>query len=461
MGDRSTSMNRARERFLADLQAPGANFREQRSRLRRWLRDHDVVFADSTIPFVPVPHLLDAAQMRLIEQAVQTFSTVLARLCDAYLHHDLLQRELALSPQEEELIAIPRGYDCALPICRLDAFMDGDDLRFLEFNADSPAGIGYCDVLWKGIRRLHDGGDPLDDLVSYRDLTPGLLNAVEQIWNDACSRRGQTMRAPTLAIVDVAGSPSVPEFRILARAAEERGMRSCIVPLHELEFDGDRLTADGTTIDIVYRRALGENFFGPARAPGAEVVLDAMRADAALVFNPFTPRVANDKRILGVLHGHRFDDLITPDERAVIEATIPWTATLADGSARCDGKMVDLIAHVNANREQLVIKPAADYGGHGVLLGPKLDQQAWESEVERCARAGGYIVQSYISIPCERFPVPAPDGGPGMVLEDRFCNINPFSLGGVYAGCITRMSTDPVINVSAGGGLLPTVEVLD
>ena len=40
-----------------------------------------------------------------------------------------------------------------LKICRLDAFLSGYDVKFLEFNADSPAGIGYTDVLYEGLRR--------------------------------------------------------------------------------------------------------------------------------------------------------------------------------------------------------------------------------------------------------------------------------------------------------------------
>ena len=44
-------------------------------------------------------------------------------------------------------------------------------------------------------------------------------------------------------------------------------------------------------------------------------------------------------------------------------------------------------------------------------------------------------------------------------MRERHFNINPFAIGGRYAGMITRISTDPVINVSAGGGLLPCVAV--
>jgi hypothetical protein len=47
------------------------------------------------------------------------------------------------------------------------------------------------------------------------------------------------------------------------------------------------------------------------------------------------------------------------------------------------------------------------------------------------------------------------DGHVQMRLK-RF-NINPFGIGGRYAGMITRISDRAVINVSAGGGLLPSV----
>ena len=57
-------------------------------------------------------------------------------------------------------------------------------------------------------------------------------------------------------------------------------------------------------------------------------------------------------------------------------------------------------------------------------------------------------------MPEEMFPT-VEDGHVQMRLK-RF-NINPFGIGGRYAGMITRISDRAVINVSAGGGLLPSV----
>jgi hypothetical protein len=60
----------------------------------------------------------------------------------------------------------------------------------------------------------------------------------------------------------------------------------------------------------------------------------------------------------------------------------------------------------------------------------------------------------HVRVPEEMFPT-IEDGHVQMRLK-RF-NINPFGIGGRHAGSITRISDRAVINVSAGGGLLPSV----
>jgi uncharacterized circularly permuted ATP-grasp superfamily protein len=116
--------------------------------------------------------------------------------------------------------------------------------------------------------------------------------------------------------------------------------------------------------------------------------------------------------------------------------------------------VVDLLGFVADNRERLVLKPASDYGGHGVALGIETSQEEWEAMIESHAELGDFVVQEYVPVPEEMFPT-VEDGHVQMRLK-RF-NINPFGIGGRYAGMITRISDRAVINVSAGGGLLPSV----
>jgi hypothetical protein len=89
-----------------------------------------------------------------------------------------------------------------------------------------------------------------------------------------------------------------------------------------------------------------------------------------------------------------------------------------------------------------------------VALGIETEQSEWERLVGEHAAQGDFVAQEYVPVPEEMFPT-VEDGHVQMRLK-RF-NINPFGLGGRYAGTITRISDQAVINVSAGGGLLPCV----
>ena len=88
------------------------------------------------------------------------------------------------------------------------------------------------------------------------------------------------------------------------------------------------------------------------------------------------------------------------------------------------------------------------------MLGLETAPDEWEATLAEHAESGDFIVQEYVPIPEEMFPT-IEDGHVQMRLK-RF-NINPYCLGGRYVGMMTRISDQAVINVAAGGGILPSV----
>ena len=138
----------------------------------------------------------------------------------------------------------------------------------------------------------------------------------------------------------------------------------------------------------------------------------------------------------------------------MIRGNVPWSRILRRGRTTYGDWRFELLSFVSDNRERLVLKPASDYGGHGVMLGIETDQETWEAAVAEHADRGDFIVQEYIPIPEEMFPT-IEDGHVQMRLK-RF-NINPYCIGGRYVGMMTRISDQAVINVAAGGGILPSV----
>ena len=412
-----------------------------------------MVFDGRTIPFVLMPHFISPGQVRRVRSAVVSLSRVLDRFCDAYPEDGRLREALALGPEEDALVRIDPRYPRSMRVCRLDAFLTGYEVRFLEFNADSPAGLGYTDVLEAGLRRAVDLPRVRAEFdTAYTPMLPELIAT----WLDAYAavRLGapDLPERPRAAIVDVPGSPSVPEFRIIRAAAEAAGLEVLIATIDQLSYDGTWLRASGEPVHLVSRRVLTEVVVDGA--PGSDALVGAAHDGRACVVNPFRSRVANNKKLFALLQDPRFVHLVQPEEAEAIRATIPWTRVLVPGRATYGGWVVDLLPFVSDNRERLVLKPAANYGGRGVALGLETNQGDWDAIIEAQADRGEFVVQEYVPVPEEMFPT-IEDGRVHMRLK-RF-NINPFGVGGRYAGMITRISDRAVINVSAGGGLLPSV----
>jgi uncharacterized circularly permuted ATP-grasp superfamily protein len=99
-----------------------------------------------------------------------------------------------------------------------------------------------------------------------------------------------------------------------------------------------------------------------------------------------------------------------------------------------------------------VIKPTFGYGGRGVNVGREKTEGEWDQLLQDAAgKPGEWTLQEYVEIPEEPFPV----FGPKLRFEPRKVNLNPYLFGGTYAGSFVRLSKSSIINVTAGGGMVP------
>ena len=441
-------VNNLKLQYLVELSKLGDSCADLETEVARWLFEHDVVFKGSTIPFVLMPHFVSPGQVRRVKHAVTALCRVLDRFCDAYPTDARLRDELQLPDTEDQLIRIEPGFPRPMRICRLDAFLQGYDVKFLEFNADSPAGVGYTDILYEGLHATIDLARVRQEFdTTYTRILPELISTLRNAYAHVRATRSDLPETPRLALVDCAGSPSVPEFRIICAAAEAAGITATHATLDEVAYDGTTLRVQGEPVELVYRRALIEDL------DQSDLVAAARDGRVCLV-NPFRSRVANNKKLMALFQDPRFTYLIEGEEADVIKDTIPWTRILRPGPVTYGDWTIDLLSFVADNREKLVLKPASDYGGQGVSLGMETAPGEWERIIGEHADRADFIVQEYVPVPEEMFPT-VEDGHVQMRLK-RF-NINPFGIGGRYAGSITRISDRAVINVSAGGGLLPSV----
>ena len=109
--------------------------------------------------------------------------------------------------------------------------------------------------------------------------------------------------------------------------------------------------------------------------------------------------------------------------------------------------------HVLSNLPQLVVKPANESGGYGIVLGPRSSREQLDECRNRIrANPRNYVAQPMLSL--SRVPTVVGDS-----LEGRHVDLRPFMLYGeeifVLPGGLTRVALvkgSLVVNSSQGGG---------
>jgi uncharacterized circularly permuted ATP-grasp superfamily protein len=356
---------------------------------------------------------------------------------------------LALTDAERTLVAIEPGYERASTASRLDSFILPDSLQFAEYNAESPAGLGYSETLL-GVfdeleitRRFRERFDAR----GLRLMAP-MLEALLASYRDW----GGTASPPTIAIVDFRGVPTWAEFEMLQARFFELGVPTMVCDPRDLEFDGRTLTGDGRRIDLVYRRCLINDIVD--RPDDCRALVDAYRAGAVCVANTLRCKLPHKKAFFSVLTDPRFASLFEPADRAAIAPHVPWTRLVRDGRTTRGDQSVDLLEHIRRHRGDLVLKPNDDFGGHGVTLGWEADEAGWDAAIARAVADDAWVVQEKIRVRREPFPRFA--SGEGAVIADMLVDCAPYLFRGRLAGFLTRLSAGGLANVTSGGGQVPS-----
>jgi uncharacterized circularly permuted ATP-grasp superfamily protein len=418
---------------------------ESAAALTEGQRARRLVFGDRPLCVALRPNLISRWQYDAITRASETLYAALGRLEQALLADDDLRLELDLDPREAELALADPGFKASSPSARLDGFV-GDDgvIRFVEYNAESPAGMAYNDELsavfatlpvMKQFKKRHKLG-----AFPVRGKQLGALRRAHR-------PRGELK---TVAIVDWRGLPTLTEFEMFARYFAGQGLRAIICAPDDLTYGRKSLRANGVKVDVVYRRVLTSELL--AKPEVAQPLVQAYLDGAVTVVNSFRAKLLHKKMSLALLSDDRYAKLYTTEQRKAIATHIPWTRKMREGHTTYRGKVVDLVDLVSKRKDRFVLKPNDEYGGKGVVLGWTVEQHEWE-QVILSGLTASYVVQEKVSVP--RYPFP--------VLLDRIHYLDlaidhdPYLFWGAVSGCLTRLSSSALLNVTAGAGsVVPT-----
>lgn len=409
----------------------------------------NVKFGRFTIPSYFKPHFLTPVQQNLLKRVSVQMVRLLRKVTELYFTEPIVTRMFQLSPEARSLVEIDPGYASNVVLTRLDSFMEGLTVKFFELNCDSPAGMGYADVLEEILFRQPLVAKFAATLhLRHESRAKELLRALM----DCYTEFGGTER-PHIAIVDWRTVRTRSEFEILKEIFEAQGHQTVICDPRDLRFRHGKLYADEFRVDLVYRRVISSELL--EKLDEVEDFVKAYRERAVCVINPFRSRLAGSKSVLSVLTNPGFDHLFTEAENRLKYEHIPWTRRISDAERFYGGKKVYLIDFLKDEKESLVLKPSEGYGGKNVTVGCETPNDEWNRVIDRAVRED-WVVQEYVSIPT--MSVPLVRNG-RLEFEARKVSINPFAFGERFAGSISRMSEDSVINVSHSGGLAPAVPI--
>jgi uncharacterized circularly permuted ATP-grasp superfamily protein len=203
-------------------------------------------------------------------------------------------------------------------------------------------------------------------------------------------------------------------------------------------------TIDGLTrVDVIYRRIddefLDPEVFNPDSVLGVAGLMRAWKAHKVGIANAPGCGVADDKVIYAYV----------PDMIRFYLNEEPLLKNVPTYLCRRDKDRAYVLEHI----EELVVKPANESGGYGMLVGPhsKPEEHAVFRELIR-ANPRNYVAQPTLSL--STVPTLTPDG-----IEPRHVDLRPFILQGkeiyVTSGGLTRVALvkgSLVVNSSQGGG---------
>jgi uncharacterized circularly permuted ATP-grasp superfamily protein len=405
----------------------------------------DATAIDRILPFDLIPRVLTPPEWQQIETGViQRVRALNMFLYDIYhekkiLADGVVPRALVLgnSGYCQAMVDFDVPFNTYVHICGTDIVRD-ETGRFmvLEDNARTPSGVAYV------VENRHM------TLRVFSDLMIGLkVRGVDEyglrLQNAMTEIAPAGVGNPQVVVL----SPGIFNSAYFEHVFLAREMGIPLVEGRDLTVEDGRVwmrtTAGLAPVHTIYRR-LNDDFldpavFNPDSMLGVRGVIDAWRRGTVAIANAVGTGVADDKAVYAymprIIRYYLSEEPILPNVETHICAE------------------PDALAFTLDHLHELVVKPVAESGGYGLLIGPHASNAELEEFRGRLrADPANYISQPTLQLSVS--PTLCEDG-----VHPRHVDLRPFAVTGkdtwVLPGGLTRVALRPgslVVNSSQGGG---------
>ena len=402
---------------------------------------------DRAWPFDIIPRVISAAQWRKTEAGLKQRLRALNMFIDD-LYHDQKIIKDGIIPEfvlkqsanyRKECEGISPKFGVWAHICGTDLVRDGDgDFYVLEDNLRVPSGVSYMLENRSITKRVLPEVFAKNNIASVGEYPAKLFDML-------CDLSPRKAEVPVLAVL----TPGIFNSAYFEHAYLAQQMGVELVEGSDLVVQSDdcvymKTIAGLERVDVIYRRIddlfLDPETFRKDSTLGVPGLMRAWRKGNVALVNAPGAGVADDK---------------------VIYAFVPQVIKYYLGEESLISNVETFLcyddkqrSYVLANLDKLVVKPANESGGYGMLVGPhstKAEQDKFAELIK--ANPRNYIAQPTLALST------APALVDGNRPEPRHLDLRPFILQAkesyVTTGGLTRVAMKKgslVVNSSQGGG---------
>ncbi|TDU90948.1 hypothetical protein EV138_4549 [Kribbella voronezhensis] len=187
----------------------------------------------------------------------------------------------------------------------------------------------------------------------------------------------------------------------------------------------DQLIGRGRRVEAILRLFVCSEM---SPTVGLRAIKDALQAGTASLFTSAASWLISNKLVFAWLWEDAAE--LPPEDAALVRAHLPRTRMLTSA----------LVPSVLAEREQLVLKPADEFGGSGVVVGREASPEEWTALVSEGVTEGLHLVQDYTRPDRMTMDFVHLESGVHEEAQVPF-SIGPYTFGRQGAGCYVRIGS--------------------
>lgn len=371
--------------IYADFEVNKADFEKQ----IEYIKNSTAKYHGRVVRTLAIPKVFDAEIVADFKRIAETTHLILTKVIYQYLQDEDFRKNFDFDDELKSLILTEAGYDCLLPVARVDIFYNEEtgDFKFCEINTDGSSAMNEDRELNNALK-VTSVYNKLKDKHGFTafEFFDSFVKDFEEIYS---SYKNKTDK-PNVAIVDFLDHGTVNEFEQFRLAFVKAGYNCEVCDIQELAYRNKALVSpSGMKIDAVYRRAVTCDIMDNIDKVNA--FISAVKDCAVCLIGSFRTQVAHSKILFKVLSQRDVLTFLTDEERAFVNAHFPKTYEL-----KSDNTLFDL-NEVYKNKNSWIIKPVDSYASYGVHAGVECEtNEEWVGYVND-GLDNGYIIQEFVT----------------------------------------------------------------